>query len=97
VALLKTTNSLADKCTHLVIDDFCALRNKEVVRVVLTESLVGRCCEADNRLSSGVTDINTDEHGARGFNDLGELHGEEISAYLTVHLTDDVGSLGGIE
>ena len=60
VALLKATNGFADKCTHLVIDDLSALRDKQIVRVVLAKSGVGGCCEANNRLSTRVTHINTD-------------------------------------
>jgi hypothetical protein len=97
VALLKATDSLTDKSTHLSVDDLSTLRDKKIVGVVLTHLLVGRGCKANDRLSTRVAHVNTNQHGARCFNYFWELHVEQVTADFTVHLADDVRSFGGVE
>jgi len=44
-----------------------------------------------------MTDINTNKHGSGLFHNSGELHCEEVTSALRIHLADNVSGLGGIE
>jgi len=44
-----------------------------------------------------MTDIDTDKHGSGLFHNSGELHCEEVTSTLRIHLADNVSGLGGIE
>jgi hypothetical protein len=44
-----------------------------------------------------MADIDTDKHGSGLFHYSGELHCEEVTSTLRIHLADNVSGLGGIE
>ena len=97
VAFLEAGDGLPDQILHLVIDDFCSLGHEKVVRVVLGHCLVRAGSEADYGVAARMADIDADKHGVDLVHDGRELHLEEISTHLRVHLPQDVGSLRGVK
>jgi hypothetical protein len=74
VVVLEAMNGFADKLLHLVFDNFLALGLDYVLRVILRHLFVSGSSKSDYRLSTSVTDIDTNEHSLNTIHDLRELH-----------------------
>ena len=93
VVACKHLNGSLDGVLHLLLNNFLALALDQEVRVVLTKFTVGGSRETDNGVVTGVTHIDTDQHGSLGVEGLWELEVEEVSSDLGVDLSQDIGGL----
>ena len=75
----------------MLVDDLLASLLTDLLRIVLTQLLVDRSTETDNRSGSRVADVHTNQHGVRQ-QFLGETEIEQIPTEFGVHLSQDVSS-----
>lgn len=97
VVLGEHREGLLDAVRHLGINDLLALLLNNEVRVVLGHLLGDGGSKADDRVSTRMADVDTDQHGLAVLHLLGELEVEEVGAHLAVDLLEDVRGLGEVE
>lgn len=91
MALSKATHCSLKSLLKLLVDYLLASLLTDLLRIVLTQLLVDRSTETDNRSGSRVADVHTNQHGVRQ-QFLGETEIEQIPTEFGVHLSQDVSS-----
>ena len=89
----KDLDSILEDILDLASYHLLTLLLHDEVRVVLRHLFVDRCSEADDRVTSCVAHVNTNQHGLHVVHLFRELKVEKVASHLAVHLLQHVGGL----
>ena len=86
-------DSIFEDFLDLPSDHLLTLLLHDEVRVVLRHLFVDRSSEADDRVTTGMAHVNSNQHSLHAVHFVRELQVEKVTSHLTVHLLQHVGGL----
>ena len=89
----KDLDSILQDVLNLACDNFLTLLLHDEVRVILRHLFVDRCREANDRVTSSMAHVNSNQHSLHVVHLFRELQVEKVASHLAVHLLQHVGGL----